>query len=797
MILTRNTASTQTLVPSSQAYPRSRGRSPRLPLTPALDLEGALGRKVSLRHPHQARGRQVLGEGVAAERNSGGQQRVRIEDRKTSPVRQNEKEEEEKIPAGDEYRLNRIDQVLRDLLSTADGDIEALPVGVKLDCGEEEDRIWAEGGRDRVCVNDLALLREIEDLSSGSFEEVTLLNLKVALVKDLINTMRALMLESELKEKGRLDGDPQARPQQVPQSVEIMERVYDSHLKSLVEKLAQLESRGDRSTARDRFLVFSDDSGKLKGREGEEGWEDREGEEEKAGKWKDGNIVVHGADEDVGDHNEQQSNDEVGEEEGVVMDVDTGRSVNEELAELEENLPPMVDEEEGLSNPDDAKDYEMEGGNEAGPPGHDYDMVAAKKGNRIESHRNSREDPFSPPSNFVGGAKNGGQNFKEARNQAVAPVPSSNKALNKPIAAQKKHPVSQSLYKLVGYHRFQFTSLEERGFADQYSFESRDLITRRKKYIHGDMARKLTQSRRHLSVNSVSPNLLHRAKFQRYQTDQFCGQNRISKGLPSKYGQLESLFKHLLYDDRRKIVVCYVPKNGCSNLKRMMLILNGLLPPDANLNPYNRPSEDLLGSVNSFRNLTREEAIYKLENYYKFAIVRNPMERLLSAYKNKLEKPLNATLRRKFPDRLKAYILNLYDHKRLKNWIGARDYSIDIHPTFSQFLKFMTQFLLSSYNEHFMPFLQLCFPCAIDYDVVLNFKSLNYDMFALMEYLGIRPSYYPAAISHESDPTSVHLKQYYRRVSSHIKGDIFHKLQQELDYYYAMHPEEEGMHKHL
>lgn len=201
--------------------------------------------------------------------------------------------------------------------------------------------------------------------------------------------------------------------------------------------------------------------------------------------------------------------------------------------------------------------------------------------------------------------------------------------------------------------------------------------------------------------------------------------------------------------------------------------------------------------VHSFRNLTQEQAIYKLKNYYKFAIVRNPLERLLSAYKNKLETPLDAKLRKKFPDRLKAYLLDLYDHQLLKSWISAKNYSGDVHPTFQQLIKFMTQFSLNSYNEHFVPFMQLCFPCAIDYDLVVNFKTLNYDMYGLMEYLGIPPSYYPAAIGHVLQPTSVYMKQYYKRVQHQIKADLFHKLQQELDYYYTLHPEEEGMHKHL
>ncbi len=61
---------------------------------------------------------------------------------------------------------------------------------------------------------------------------------------------------------------------------------------------------------------------------------------------------------------------------------------------------------------------------------------------------------------------------------------------------------------------------------------------------------------------------------------------------------MDTLLKHLLYDDSKKIVFCYVPKNGCSNMKRMMLTLNGTLSPITNSKElYNRPNESILHSV--------------------------------------------------------------------------------------------------------------------------------------------------------------------------------------------------------
>lgn len=85
-------------------------------------------------------------------------------------------------------------------------------------------------------------------------------------------------------------------------------------------------------------------------------------------------------------------------------------------------------------------------------------------------------------------------------------------------------------------------------------------------------------------------------QFQHDQVDLFCRQHtHPSSTLPLEDAELDNLFQHLLYDDTRKMVFCYVPKNGCSNMKRLMLVLNGILPPEAS--KENRPAETVLKEV--------------------------------------------------------------------------------------------------------------------------------------------------------------------------------------------------------
>lgn len=84
-------------------------------------------------------------------------------------------------------------------------------------------------------------------------------------------------------------------------------------------------------------------------------------------------------------------------------------------------------------------------------------------------------------------------------------------------------------------------------------------------------------------------------QFQQNQVEQFCRRGNYLSILPSNPEDLSTLFTHLLYDDSKKIVFCYVPKNGCSNMKRLLLILNGILAPESA--QQKRPAEEVLKEV--------------------------------------------------------------------------------------------------------------------------------------------------------------------------------------------------------
>ena len=71
----------------------------------------------------------------------------------------------------------------------------------------------------------------------------------------------------------------------------------------------------------------------------------------------------------------------------------------------------------------------------------------------------------------------------------------------------------------------------------------------------------------------------------------------------------------------------------------MFAVLNGVLPPTESTE---RPAEETLRKVNRLVNLKPEERDWRLKKYFKFIMLRNPLERLVSAYRNKVSIRLSA-----------------------------------------------------------------------------------------------------------------------------------------------------------
>ena len=183
----------------------------------------------------------------------------------------------------------------------------------------------------------------------------------------------------------------------------------------------------------------------------------------------------------------------------------------------------------------------------------------------------------------------------------------------------------------------------------------------------------------------------------------------------------------LAVDDELKMIYCVIPKVGTTTWKKVLAHPRAI-----------RPGTNRWIMWKRFSNYTEEERSKRLKTYFKFVFVREPLQRLLSAYKNKFIQIPKYT-----KDIRKVIVQALrpqdFDQKG-RNFIS-----------FSEFIQYFSNNI--SRNQHWRQYEKLCHPCVINYDFIGHFETLEEDAPLLLKMTGIddRASFPPIHKSTGSD----------------------------------------------
>ena len=209
------------------------------------------------------------------------------------------------------------------------------------------------------------------------------------------------------------------------------------------------------------------------------------------------------------------------------------------------------------------------------------------------------------------------------------------------------------------------------------------------------------------------------------------------------------------------MLYCAIPKVGCTTFKRIIAKLTGLTgtASDREMHVHDEDYMESLG----LRYLSRynvDHIQHRLKHYFKFMIVRHPLERLLSAYRDKFTSvnEHNAHFHFKYGRKIIRKFRYRPSRKSLK-------YGHDV--TFPEFIKYIISLdnKIEEYNPHWGSYTQLCYPAHIHYDFIGKFETLNKDTKYILHMIdpAVCPLHFPE-LSHKS--TSNHLIQtYYRNIS--------------------------------
>ncbi|GAB1598741.1 carbohydrate sulfotransferase 11-like [Argonauta hians] len=188
-------------------------------------------------------------------------------------------------------------------------------------------------------------------------------------------------------------------------------------------------------------------------------------------------------------------------------------------------------------------------------------------------------------------------------------------------------------------------------------------------------------------------------------------------------------FSSILVNDPFGFMYCQIPKVACTNWRRVLLVLTGY---------YNTTKGSRLKSMdvhNSYdkyltylSDLSAGGISYRLRNYKKFLFVREPFQRLVSAFRNKIHSSKNEY----FFQRFGRIIL-----KRYRNSSMSESSMRKTNVKFSEFVQYLLDMSNKKtvLNDHWGHFSPLCHPCAIKYDFIGKYETLERDAHFILRNL--------------------------------------------------------------
>uniref|UniRef100_A0A8C3S633 Carbohydrate sulfotransferase n=1 Tax=Chelydra serpentina TaxID=8475 RepID=A0A8C3S633_CHESE len=168
--------------------------------------------------------------------------------------------------------------------------------------------------------------------------------------------------------------------------------------------------------------------------------------------------------------------------------------------------------------------------------------------------------------------------------------------------------------------------------------------------------------------------------------------------------------RQIFVEHNHKFIYCEVPKVGCSNWKKIILFLTMNLSRKTNeVNHALIHHTPLIKRLSSYPSDYQEKL---LTSYTKVMFTRDPLERLVSAYRDKLlhsEPYYSITV----ANEIKAMC------RKNKNSTEK--------VTFPEFVNFILTKKQELLDVHWKPMFLLCDPCNIHYDIMGKFETLEQD----------------------------------------------------------------------
>ncbi|XP_060080388.1 carbohydrate sulfotransferase 13-like [Ylistrum balloti] len=184
--------------------------------------------------------------------------------------------------------------------------------------------------------------------------------------------------------------------------------------------------------------------------------------------------------------------------------------------------------------------------------------------------------------------------------------------------------------------------------------------------------------------------------------------------------------EHLVVDSKNQITYCAIEKIGCTFWKRIFQILSGWQNVS---DPFRIKGIHAYEGYQTAKRLPFDKIYNILVHSTKFMFVREPFERLLSGYVDKLYSP-NAA----YWNFIGRYIVTRFRENPTNH---SAECGHDI--TFQEFVEYFiySQSTNEHRDAHFVPSFEHCRPCEIEYDYIGKMETFKEDTFHILKKLNL------------------------------------------------------------
>jgi hypothetical protein len=234
-------------------------------------------------------------------------------------------------------------------------------------------------------------------------------------------------------------------------------------------------------------------------------------------------------------------------------------------------------------------------------------------------------------------------------------------------------------------------------------------------------------------------------------------------------------YDNFIYDEERGFIFAYVPKVACTNWKSLLRYMNGA---DNWLNSGLAHDKRNSGLRYLNKDNAEDAALIASPDIRKYAMVRDPFSRVLSAYLNKVEKHLPLTSLEKTDDHFRNLTIAIDEYRQTQ--LDTQTYP---EVSFEVFLLWMQNAVgIRDGNghlradEHWAPQVLLLRDPDVSFDTIGRFENMTEDSRRILDAMGCDKGF-PTQDDVKFAPTKAteKLLKYYTPLSEQLVREIYAK----------------------